>query len=117
MSNRIKVDDYGDILALKVDGEKIYYSEEGGSYQGSYVAVIKSEKEAGMESFTQFYVFVDSYGSCAGCDWLESEWYWKDKTVDAKRALEYASQSVPLYILPRKPTLKWVNELATKING
>lgn len=117
MSSKIKVDDYGDILALKVDGEKVYYSEEGGSYQGNYVAVIKSEKEVGIEYFTQFYIFVGYYGSCSSCDWLESEKDWDTGEVDAKAALDYTAQSVPLYILPKKPTLKWVNELAAKANG
>lgn len=46
--SKIRVDDYGDILAVKYDGEKIYYSTEGGSYQGSYVAVIKSQAEIGI---------------------------------------------------------------------
>lgn len=122
--SKIKVKDYGDILALKYDGEKIYFSEAGGSYQGEYIAVIKTKKEHdwGETYFDQYYVLSGSYGSCSGCDWLsatgetdyESDDY--DTLIDAKKALEYAEQSKPLYILPNKPTKKWVDDLARKMN-
>lgn len=116
--SRVKVDDYGDILALKYDGEKVYYSTEGGSYQGEYVAVVKCLKEIGYgdDKLEQYYVFVDSYGSCSGCDWLESEQDYDNNEVDAAKALEYAEQSKPLYILPELPTEQWVNALSTKVN-
>ena len=123
--SKIKVEDYGDILALKYDGEKIFYSDSGGSYQGEYVAVIKSQTEIGYEDekLDQYYVFMGSYGSCSGCDWLEAESETDyesedfDKTVDAKKALEYAEQSTPLYILDKKPTQSWVDKLAERINS
>lgn len=124
--NKIKVEDYGDILAFRYEGEKVYFSEEGGSYQGEYVAVIKAEKELGYSDDNkakQYYVFVSSYGSCSGCDWLEAvgetDWESEDYEifVDVKEALEYANQTEPLYILPNKPTKKWVNDLAKKANS
>ena len=118
-NNKIKAEDYGDILALKVEGEKLYYSEEGGSYQGEYVAVIKSEKTVNnyySTKLAQYYVFIGDYGSCSGCDWLEDERDTLTGEVDVKNALEYATQSVPVYILPEKPTKEWVDALAKKIN-
>lgn len=123
--SKIKVKDYGDILALKCDGEKVYYSESGGSYQGQYVAVVKAQTEIGYgeeSKVDQYYVFIGSYGSCSGCDWLQAEGETDydsddyDKYVDAKAALEYASQSTPLYILQKKPTKQWVDNLAKEAN-
>lgn len=116
--SKIKADDYGDILALKYDGEKVYFSEDGGSYQGEYVAVIKSSVKLGWNDTEtpQYYVLTGSYGSCSGCDWLKDERDWNDDTVDAAKALEYAEQSKPLYILPDMPTQEWVDALARKIN-
>lgn len=124
--SKVKVNDYGDILALKCDGEKIYFSTSGGSYQGEYVAVIKATKKFDNWreiELDQYYVFTDSYGSCSGCDWLESHTETDydskdlDQYIDAKSALEYASQSTPLYILAEKPSIDWVNNLAYKVNG
>lgn len=117
--SKIKADDYGDILAFRYEGEKIYYSQKGGSYQGEYVAVIKSQFKLGYgeSKLDQYYVFVGSYGSCSGCDWLEAEQDWDTDEVDAKNALEYAEQSKPIFILTRKPTQKWVDDLAEKANS
>lgn len=117
--SKIKVKDYGDILAVKCNGEKIYYSTEGSSYRGEYVAVVKAQKEIkhGGEKLDQYYVFIGSYGACSGCDWLEAEQDWDTGEVDVKSALEYAEQSNPLYILARKPTKVWVDKLAKKVNS
>lgn len=121
---KIRADDYGDILALKCDGEKIFFSEKGGSYQGSYVAVIKTEiavPEYSDNKVDQFYVFIGDYGSCSGCDWLEAEAEYDDAyehhEVEAAKALEYAQQSTPIYILTEQPTQEWVDKLAERVNS
>lgn len=123
--DKVKVKDYGDILALKCDGEKLFYSLKGGSYEGDYVAVIKAQTEISWrdDKVDQYYVFIGRYGSCSGCDWLESEGdvNWDNDgygyMVDAKKALEYAQQSTPLYILDQPPTQEWVDKLAERANG
>ena len=126
--SKLIVRDYGDILAFRYEGEKVYYKTDG-YYQGKYIAVIKTKKI--IESYddikiNQYYVFVGEYGSCTSCDWLQSEGdydiysYDGEKysyTVDAKLALEYSNQSIPIFILPKKPTKEWVNKLVDKVNG
>lgn len=121
MNNKVKVLDYADVLAIRWEGTPVYFSEEGGSYQGKYVAVLEVEQEIDYEKENAYYVFVGSYGSCSGCDWLKSEGDYDYEAngyfIDAKLALEYGSQSKPIYILPDKPTEEWVNKLAEKVNN
>jgi hypothetical protein len=52
-----------------------------GSYQGEYLVVLEDK---GI-----LYFYMDSYGSCSGCDWLEAEKDWNTNEVDYKKALEY----------------------------
>lgn len=124
----ITVKDYGDILAFRYEGEKVYYKTDN-YYHGKYVAVIKTKKI--IESYddikiNQYYVFVGEYGSCSSCDWLEAEGdyniddYDGEKypyKIDVKLALEYSNQSIPIFILPKKPTEEWVNKLVDKVTG
>jgi len=120
--SKIKVSDYGDVLALKYDGKKLYFSDDGGSYTGQYVAVIEAETELSWrdKKVKQYYVIVDEYGSCSGCDWLEAEIEWDDDyenmLIEPAKALEYGEQTKPLYILAEKPTDEWVKQLARKAN-
>lgn len=92
-TSKIKVDDYGQMLATINDLEPVFYAEAG-SYQGMYIA-INADK-------TRLFLYADSYGSCSGCDWLEDEKDWSTGEVDYKAAVEYCEQSKPKLILPKE---------------
>jgi len=77
---KIKVSGYGDMLAKVLDMELVNY-EEVGSYQGEYFAVLRDK--------TDIVIYRGSYGSCSGCDWLESEGDWDTEEIEYLQALEY----------------------------
>lgn len=58
------VDDYGELFA-QVNGLELVSFEEDGGYQGDYCVVLKDDE--------RLFYYVDSYGSCSGCDWLEDQ--------------------------------------------
>lgn len=91
--SRIKVENYGQMLATINDLAPVTY-EEFGSYQGDYVAINADDK--------RFFAYVGSFGSCSGCDWLEAERDWNDDTVGYKEAVEYCGDLPPKLILPKR---------------
>ena len=62
--------DYGTFLEKALDGILISYKQYG-SYQGDYVAIIEKEHD--------WLIFKGNYGSCSGCDWLESTQLYSDE--------------------------------------
>jgi len=105
------VDNYGEMLAQVNDMELISFKEDGG-YQGDYVAVL-------LDKDRLFY-FMDSYGSCSSCDWLEdkgskatfetdNEKGKKRYAVLYKDALEFCGELKPKYIVPKSKPLEVVN--------
>lgn len=108
--NYVFCNNYGEMLAQLKSGELIEYREIG-KYQGTYIAFIRTEKCVE--------VFIGEFGSCSGCDWLESEGHGRYdveireneqiKEADIKnhhhfvpiqKAIDFCSQSVPRYIVP-----------------
>ena len=111
----IYVDNYGDMLA-QVNNMELVDFRESGDYQGAYYAVLKAEAEEEYEVETpdRLFYYFGSYGSCSGCDWLESEAEWntdygesdKRYKIGYKDALKYAQQSSPVFIVPATSPLK-----------
>jgi len=89
----IQVDNYGDLIAKMREMDLIYYSPLG-SYQGDYLAVLLDRETS------RIFIYKDYYGSCSGCDWLESESI--GGGVEYKTANDFCSQMKPLYILPAR---------------
>lgn len=93
---RIQVDNYGDMLAKIFDMDLVLYVELG-SYQGTYIAVLNDN---GIYKF-----YMDYYGSCSGCDWLEAEaeknYETCGKEVDYKSALEFCQQITLKFAMPK----------------
>lgn len=98
---KIKVTDYGDMLATVNDLELVSY-EEAGDYQGEYLAVLKDKN--------RLFYYSGSFGSCSGCDWLEDERDYTDGTVEYKKAVEYCGDIKPMYIVPLDRPLQFKNE-------
>lgn len=92
-TTKFKVEDYGDMLAKVFNADLVAYQRYG-SYQGTYLAVLD---ENGTYKF-----YVDYYGSCSGCDWLESEKDWDTGEVDYKDALEYCQKVKLKYAMPKE---------------
>lgn len=88
---KIKVEDYGDMLA-KIKSLDLVEYKELGDYQGDYLAVLKDKKT--------LYFYFDVYGSCSGCDWLEAEKDWSTNELDYKSALDYCQQITLKYSMP-----------------
>lgn len=111
----IFVESYGDLLAQINGMELVEFCEDGG-YQGEYCAILKAEADDIYEGNApeRLYYFFGNYGSCSGCDWLQSEgegvYDDKDGTykykVEYKAALEFAQQSKPTYIVPASMPLE-----------
>ena len=76
---KIKVQDYGDMLAKVFDMTLVAYQTYG-SYQGEYLAVLEDN---GVYKF-----YIDSYGSCSGCDWLEAEQDWNTVSLGVPMRIE-----------------------------
>lgn len=94
----VKVEHYGDVLAAGL-GMKLVAYKEYGSYQGDYIAVLEKDETV--------YVFKGSYGSCSGCDWLESEMnhYAEDgKNIPEEKVREYVDSpdGKPFLTIPKK---------------
>ena len=98
---KIKVQDYGDMLAKVFDMTLVAYQTYG-SYQGEYLAVLEDN---GVYKF-----YIDSYGSCSGCDWLEAEQDWSTGEVEYKDALEYCKQITLKFALPKELWKSLTNE-------
>ena len=116
----IFVKNYGDMLA-QINGMELVEFEEDGGYQGEYCAVLKSEATDDYSEGhvpERLYYFFGSYGSCSGCDWLQSEaeavydeedGFYKFR-VEYKAALEFAQQSKPTYIVPASMPLEFTSK-------
>lgn len=98
------VDDYGDMLAQVNQMELVSFEQDGG-YQGEYCAIITDGK--------RLFYYIDSYGSCSGCDWLEDMGnnysILKDNkryAVELKEAINFCGGLKPTYIVPKDKPLK-----------
>lgn len=100
-TGRIKVKNYGEMLAAVNDLELVEYDTDG-SYQGHYKATLKDDSRL-------FYYF-GNYGSCSGCDWLEDNQSWEDDTVAWTDAVNYCAGVKPTYIVPLSQPLKLTRE-------
>jgi hypothetical protein len=108
------VDNYGEMMA-QVNGYELISYETDNGYQGDYCVVLSDGE--------RLFYYIDSYGSCSGCDWLEdkgdiyssSDELKKQKgdkmyAVEYKEALEYCGEIKPKYIVPKSHPLKVVNK-------
>lgn len=82
-------DDYSD---FNPDPERIHEIDDG-NYQGTLVYVIG---EKGYQPSDYFYVMVN-YGSCSGCDTLQSIRGYNDETPTDEQAKQY--QTLALHIV------------------
>ena len=101
------VDDYGELLA-QVNGYDLVSFETDNGYQGQYCAVLTDGE--------RLFYYIDNYGSCSGCDWLEDvnnngiiNESGKSYIVDYKQALEYCGDLKPRYSVPKDKPLEVVN--------
>lgn len=101
MGDKFKAENYADILAVAYDLEVVSFEEDGG-YQGDYLAILTDGD--------RLFYFIDFYGSCSGCDWLEGEKNFKDGTITYKQALDYINYVKPKYIVPKNKPLKFKNK-------
>ncbi len=76
--------------------------ETDGGYQGQYLVVLKEDD--------RLFYYMDYYGSCSGCDWLEAEKDWDTGEVDYKDALAYCGGIKPKYIVPADRPLSFTKE-------
>ena len=110
------VNDYGELLA-QVNGYDLVSFERDGGYQGDYCAVLTDGE--------RLFYYIDSYGSCSGCDWLEDKgsWYQIEGELDKQRTesgksyavpytdeLEFCGGIKPKYIVPKDSPLKVENK-------
>lgn len=98
-----KAKNYGEVLAAVNNMELVSFEEDGG-YQGEYLAVLKNED--------RLFYYIDSYGSCSGCDWLEDVKDWNTDEIPYKEAVNYCGDLKPKYIVPadRPLTFKSLGE-------
>lgn len=97
----IKASDYGELLAAINNLELVSFETDNG-YQGDYLAVLKDED--------RLFYYIDSYGSCSGCDWLEDVKDWSTNEVPYKEALDYCGNIKPKYIVPIDRPLTFINK-------
>lgn len=110
------VDDYGEMLAQINDLDVVSFETDGG-YQGTWCLVATDGE--------RLFYYMDFYGSCSGCDWLEDtgasysiadELYKqraaanKNYAVPYQEALDYCGGIKPKYIVPKSMPLKVVNK-------
>lgn len=94
----MKVKDYGDMLA-QVIGKKCLSYIEFGSYQGDWMAAI--------EDGDNIEIWKGYYGSCAGCDFIQSEGdcVYEDGSYDYKiddeKAKEHFKEDKPFIVIPK----------------
>jgi hypothetical protein len=102
-NDKFVVENYADVLAVAYDLEVISFDDDGG-YQGEYLAILTDGE--------RLFYFIDYYGSCSGCDWLESERNWNDNTITYKQAIEYIADVKPKYIVPKDKPLTFVRNIS-----
>lgn len=86
-----KAENYGEVLAAINNMELVSFEEDGG-YQGKYLAVLKDDD--------RLFYYIDSYGSCSGCDWLKDVTDWESGEIPYREAVNYCADLKPEYIVP-----------------
>lgn len=107
------VDNYGELMAQVNSYDLVSYETDGG-YQGQYCVVLTDGE--------RLFYYIDFYGSCSGCDWLEDKGASyrlsdelnkqkgkKNYVVEYKEALEFCGGIKPKYIVPKTSPLKIKN--------
>lgn len=93
--NHIFVDNYGEMIAA-INWMTLVSFETYWWYQWEYIAVCEYED--------RLYYYMDYYGSCSWCDWLEDVW----------RSLDYDERNDKNYAVPFEEALKFVWDLKPK---
>lgn len=111
MNDIIYLESYGDMLS-QINGYELVSMEYDGGYQGNYCVVLSDGE--------RLFYYIDSYGSCSGCDWLESENIagenkiniplGKNYAIKYKDALEFCGGIKPRFITPKEIKLKIINK-------
>lgn len=83
-----EVNNYGDLLEVATGKECLVYKKFG-SYQGDYIAILKSGD--GVE------IWKGKYGSCTVCDWLIGAKTFENgkSVIKEERAKEYLKEREP----------------------
>ncbi len=106
MVNAFRATNYGDVLAVVYDLRLLDYRESHEHGEGYFLAVLTDEE--------RLFYFVDIFGSCSGCDWLQDvgKYYDTDTLgnpmyyIPYKEARNYCGGIKPLYIVPKDMPLK-----------
>ncbi len=93
----INVSNYGEVLAQVNNLDLVSFEEDGG-YQGNYCAVLSDDE--------RLFYYVDSYGSCSGCDWLEDARIDGTDEIPYKEALDYCQDLKPKFVVPKNMPLE-----------
>ena len=81
---------YGEMIAKYIGGILWSYAEYG-SYQGDYIALIYKD--------SNLLIYKGSYGSCAGCDWLQSLHEDEDDILN-EQIKKYMAKEKPFLSIP-----------------
>jgi hypothetical protein len=79
--------DYGTFLARAIGGICISYKVYG-SYSGDYIAIIEKGHD--------WLIYKGHYGSCSGCDWLNSTRIYSDEDYDRLEESDYGEEAAAL---------------------
>lgn len=85
----IMINNYGELIAKSIKGTLWSYQEYG-SYQGDYIAVLYKD--------SSLYIYKGSYGSCSGCDFLQS---YDEETLTNEVIKDYMKDVQPFIIVPQ----------------
>ncbi len=72
-------------MTLEKAGAKVYAFKEFGSYQGTWLALVKYKDDFG--------IIEGSYGSCSGCDSFQGEFDWDLNQVTEEKGKYYRGYS------------------------
>lgn len=87
-ATQVRTGNYGEIISGVTGREVVYYSQFG-SYQGIWLLVTKDGDN--------YYIYKDYYGSCSGCDPLQSEI--RTSEIDLEIAKKFADKYHPFLTL------------------
>jgi hypothetical protein len=90
-------ENYGEVIAI-INGLNLISFEEDGGYAGDYLAILSDGE--------RLFYYIDAYGSCPGCDWLEDVKNYTDE-VPYEEAVNYVGDLKPKYIVPVNMPLKF----------
>jgi len=102
----MKVKHYGDMIA-QLQNKKLIDYIEFGSYSGDYIVVLDDGDNVEL--------WKGHYGSCSGCDWLESEdedsdgkWMRDDYSysISEEKAIEYLKGEKSFATIPKETVLR-----------